>query len=857
LGVRAAAVLGGTVLALAGLYFFRYSIEHGLIPPWLRVVIGTLAGLACLVAAEWRLRARNAVTANALSGAGIAILYAAFWAARTRYDLIGPGLAFAGMAAVTAACTALAARHASLVIAAIGLLGGFATPLLISSGSDRPIGLFGYLLVLDTALLVLAQRRRWPVLAATSLLGTSLYQVLWIGSRMRPEQLWIGLAILGVFAVLFAFAFRGASDAERRNWAPTHIGAVLLPFAFALYLARDVRFGPHFAPIASLLVLLALAASHVAARERLPWVGIASAAASLAVAAIWLFGTSVAEPLAWEGAACVVAIALAHHLSAELRRGIAFVEGPALAAAISAGGAMLVWVLAPAQHPWVSLWPWLAAWLGLAALLLRQAELGEGRAWLSIAAASGLGLGLIAFDAVSESNEPAREGLAATGLALAAGFQVLALWRARSPARLGAEHGAAALAALLLVGLCNPETARELSPTVLHGASLALGLLIALAATRLGHGAWTLAGMALAALAQTGFAFAQDATTPPESLSLALALQALAVALFTAWPFIARARLRADPWTWIASALAAPLWFLSLRELYVLRFGDAAIGLLPIALAVLGLAAAAAGRRVTEGSRSQQTALVWQLGAVLAFVTVAIPLQLSKEWLTIGWALEGFALALLWRRIDHVGLKFVALALLGAVAVRLVENPAVLEYHERGWPIANWLLYTYLVPAAAMLGAARALAPLEVARKRPFEEALYGYGRPVGAIALGAAAIVVNFVWLNLAVFDAFSVDRTLRIQFERAPARDLSLSIAWALYALALLAVGIRRGWLALRWTSLVLVLATVLKVFLYDLGELRDLWRVASLVGLGLSLIVVSLAYQRLLRRTPTESP
>ena len=37
----------------------------------------------------------------------------------------------------------------------------------------------------------------------------------------------------------------------------------------------------------------------------------------------------------------------------------------------------------------------------------------------------------------------------------------------------------------------------------------------------------------------------------------------------------------------------------------------------------------------------------------------------------------------------------------------------------------------------------------------------------------------------------------------------------------------------------------------------SLRDLWRVASLVGLGLSLIVVSLAYQRLLRRTPQESP
>jgi len=45
-----------------------------------------------------------------------------------------------------------------------------------------------------------------------------------------------------------------------------------------------------------------------------------------------------------------------------------------------------------------------------------------------------------------------------------------------------------------------------------------------------------------------------------------------------------------------------------------------------------------------------------------------------------------------------------------------------------------------------------------------------------------------------------------------------------------------------------------TIAKVFLYDLGELQDLYRVASLLGLAVSLILVSLAYQRfVLRREP----
>src|SRR5207249_4220466 len=161
-GVRAAAVLGGVALALAGLLFFKYSIEHGLIPPWLRVVIGTLVGVGCIAGSERTLRPRYAGTANALAGAGVVVLYAAFWAASVHYGLVGIPVSFVLMVAVTAACCALSWRHASQVIALLGLVGGFATPLLLASGAHRPVGLFGYVLLLDLGLLVLARQRRWP-----------------------------------------------------------------------------------------------------------------------------------------------------------------------------------------------------------------------------------------------------------------------------------------------------------------------------------------------------------------------------------------------------------------------------------------------------------------------------------------------------------------------------------------------------------------------------------------------------------------------------------------------------------------------------------------------------------------------
>src|SRR6266446_4041648 len=105
-------------------------------------------------------------------------------------------------------------RPGPQVIAPLALIGGFLTPLLLSTAADRPSVLFGYVLLLDTGLLYLARQRRWPVLALLSLAGTLFYQALWIGTRMGPDRLLLGLAILGAFALLFAVAPRLAGGEE-------------------------------------------------------------------------------------------------------------------------------------------------------------------------------------------------------------------------------------------------------------------------------------------------------------------------------------------------------------------------------------------------------------------------------------------------------------------------------------------------------------------------------------------------------------------------------------------------------------------------------------------------------------------
>ncbi|MEX1309921.1 MAG: DUF2339 domain-containing protein, partial [Candidatus Sulfomarinibacteraceae bacterium] len=420
--------------------------------------------------------------------------------------------------------------------------------------------------------------------------------------------------------------------------------------------------------------------------------------------------------------------------------------------------------------------------------------------------------------------------------------------------RLWAERAAAATALLMMIGTTTLASIRRTDDVTHLGAILVLGVLAALAATRMRSGVWLLAATVVTAFFQTVVCFDGFRANEPGPTLAALAVSAV---FFTIWPAVVPAAFRGSRAGWWGAALAGPLWFLPLLATWFERFGDDTVGLLPVGLAVVALAAALSTRtRLATEDAGRRTMIVWYLGVVVSLVSVAIPLQLENEWITIGWALNGLAILALWVRLDHPGLKYFGLALLGAAAVRLVANPWVLSYHVRsGASVLNWLAYTYLVPAAAMVWSNLMLRPREVDRLTPLERRLYAVNKPILASCCGLGAVVVIFAWINLAIADAFATGPELVLSFQRMPARDATTSVAWAVYALVLLAIGVRSRSGGLRWLSLGILVLTLGKVFLHDLGELEDLYRVASLVGLALSLIVVSLIYQRFVFRTSPE--
>ena len=307
--------------------------------------------------------------------------------------------------------------------------------------------------------------------------------------------------------------------------------------------------------------------------------------------------------------------------------------------------------------------------------------------------------------------------------------------------------------------------------------------------------------------------------------------------VFALYPLTLReaARGRIEPY--LAAILASATYFVFARA-SLEWVGFRAIGLLPLAQAgLLAFLLDRLARREPEDQPASGTrAMV--AAAVLAFVTLAIPVQLDKEFVTIAWALEAAALIWLLGKLRHPGLLAWAAALAFVVFARLTLNPAVLDYHPRSEiAIFNWYLYTYLVPAAAFFVASWLAGKTGLAWPwlRRF------------AVACNAGGAILLFLLLNIEIANYYSTGSSITFDFDAGLAQDLTYTLGWAIYAILLLIVGIVKQVRAGRIAALGLLVVAILKCFLHDLMRLGGLYRVGSLVGLAIALAFVALLLQK----------
>ncbi|MFN8091470.1 MAG: DUF2339 domain-containing protein [Vicinamibacteria bacterium] len=434
-------------------YFVRYAWENNWVGPTGRVLSGAVFSLG-LLAAGLRLMPRvYRPLGQGLAAAGLAGLYVTAFAAHAVYALVPRPAAGLFMFAVTVAAVVLSERLDARLLAALAWIGGYMAPFLLSTGEDRAVSLFGYLLLLGGGAVWLDRRRPWPETLPLALVGTAILYGGWYATFFAPERFWVATAGLVLLGGLFAL---GAAEKERPAW----LAAVALVVAVGLAALANDAGRPE--------VVLPLSLLAAAALLRAPGVQMAALVAPLVVA-VPFFGWTARHyqpetfgiAAAWVAAgALVVALGRpgsAAPLPASLMPGVAVV-----------GGGLAALELASSSDRPFGILGLLLAQAGLAVLVRRRFAWSE---------AAGAALGAAAVLAWLDRYFAAgREAEALTlGLAVAAFYFVATTVRGFVGERLGPAGTAAHVAAAGLAWAVCYRVLDASAPTLLGPAAVALG----------------------------------------------------------------------------------------------------------------------------------------------------------------------------------------------------------------------------------------------------------------------------------------------------------------------------------------------------------------------------------------------
>jgi uncharacterized membrane protein len=124
---------------------------------------------------------------------------------------------------------------------------------------------------------------------------------------------------------------------------------------------------------------------------------------------------------------------------------------------------------------------------------------------------------------------------------------------------------------------------------------------------------------------------------------------------------------------------------------------------------------------------------------------------------------------------------------------------------------------------------------------------VWGKGRAMVPGLIYSAGAITLFWLLNIEIADFYATGPEITFRFGVSVQQDLTYTIGWLVFGMAVLTAGIITHSRAARIASLALISVTTVKCFLYDLRSLEGLYRVGAFVGLGLSLALVSVALQK----------
>jgi uncharacterized membrane protein len=194
----------GILILVVGIGFFlKYSIDHGLLGPMARVALSTITGLALLVVGTQLLGRKYHILGQGLMGGGLATLYFSVFAAANLFHLIEQLPAFVLMTIITLLAGGIAVRFNSMLVAVLGIIGGYGTPIMLATDVVNFPGLYGYMLVLGIGVLAICYWKDWPLVNYLSFAAT--YALFFSAqAKYDASHFWEVFPFLIAFFVLFS-----------------------------------------------------------------------------------------------------------------------------------------------------------------------------------------------------------------------------------------------------------------------------------------------------------------------------------------------------------------------------------------------------------------------------------------------------------------------------------------------------------------------------------------------------------------------------------------------------------------------------------------------------------------------------
>jgi uncharacterized membrane protein len=807
--------VGALALGLAGLFLIRYSIDNGLFGPLARVIAGLALGAGLIAAGEWLARRGPPVPVpaddagarlppvtgpTALIGGGVSTLFTACYGAYAIYGLIDPLPAFVLLAGIAFATLLLALRHGP-VIALVGLVGALVVPALVATKDDpAPIEFFLYLAAVVATGLAVVRLRGWWWLGWVALGGAVGWSLLWLSFHQDlGDTLVTGGFALGVLLMLpVGLHLADTPMVDTPSAAADRSGRWGTPPPLQLMLAATAG--------AMLILFLGLRLEDYGT-PALVWLGLAGGFAQWAG---WRQPKLIALP--WLTAVTALLAYLMWLFPLPQDTGwVGVVEG-------TPAGHLPQALIEPAFLPYSLTGLAIAALFGLGGWVGVQRN-ERGWPWSLLSVVAPLAVLIIAYGYTAGSTLHPPWAAAALGLAGALLAATSTLHR-----RLDHAPGLALPVALYAAG-------------VIAAITLAMVMML--------HDFWLTVAISVQLPA---LAWIERRVQVPEMRRIALVLAVAVLVRLLLNPGITGYDIGSTP---IVNGLlygyglplvafrAAQILFRDNRRRgggslppAHLPAGDLLddlleagwIGLL-VLLVSLQLRHLIGGGTITAlsyGALEQGLQVAWWGSLALALMHAD---RTGRPGRILGWAWRGLAALTLGHVVIFAGID---------------SNPLWQPFSVGDWPLFNLVTLNYGVPALLAAIAAHQ------AGRRPW---------PGIRKYAGIAAIVLAWLFVTLSVRQAFQ--GPILADASPSDAEWYAYSAVWLAYGGGLLALGLRLDLAALRSASMAVIIATVIKVFVFDMSTLAGLLRVASFLGLGLALVLIGWVHQAALNTLKPKPP